>query len=95
MSCSSANDATGSSQSRTLHVHQFPLWDIGSHSIVLEGLQQADVEDIMNALQCLSMLPARELQMVGSLPYTLGYLEWSNKPVMQLPGALQSQVPSA
>ena len=73
----------------------FYWWGIGSHSIVLVGLQQADVKDIMNALQRLSMLPAREVQTVGSLPYMLGYLEWSNKPVVQLPGALQSQVPSA
>ena len=41
------------------------------------------------------MFPAREVQTVGSLPYTLSYLEWSNEPVVQLPGALQSQVPSA
>ena len=41
------------------------------------------------------MPPAREVQMVGSLPYMLGYLEWSNEPVVQLPGALQSQVSSA
>ena len=70
-------------------------WDVGSNPIVLIGLQQADVKDVMNASQRLSMLPTREVQTVGSLPYTLGYLEWSNKPVVQLPGALQSQVPSA
>ena len=69
----------------------FHRWNVGNHSIVFEGLQQADVEDIMNALQRLSMLPAREVQMVGSLPYMLGCLEWSYEPVMQLPGALQSQ----
>ena len=73
----------------------FHWWGVGSHSIVLIGLQQADVKDVMNASQRLSMLPAREVQTVGSLPYTLGYLEWSNEPVVQLPGALQSQVPSA
>ena len=73
----------------------FHWWGVGSHSIVLVGLQQADVKNVMNALQRLSMLPAREVQMVGSLTYPLGYLEWSNKPVVQLPGALQSQVPSA
>ena len=73
----------------------FHWWGIGGHSVILIGLQQADVKDVMNASQCLSMLPAREVQMVGSLPYTLGYLEWSNEPVVQLPGALQSQVPSA
>ena len=70
-------------------------WDIGNHSIVLEGLQQADVKDVMKALQRLSVLAAREVQMVGSLPYMLGYLKWSNEPVVQFPGALQSQVPSA
>ena len=73
----------------------FHWWDVGSHSIVLVQLQQVDVKDVTNALQCLSMLPTREVQMVGSLPFTLGYLEWSNEPVVQLPGALQSQVPSA
>ena len=73
----------------------FHWWDVGSHSIVLVGLQQADMKDVMNALQRLSMLPTREVQMVGSLPYTLGYLEWSHKPIVQLPGALQSQVSSA
>ena len=41
------------------------------------------------------MLPTGEVQTVGSLPYTLGYLEWSNEPVVQLSGALQSQVSSA
>ena len=70
-------------------------WGVGSHPIVLIGLQQVDVKDVMNALQRLSILPAREVQTVGSLPYMLGYLEWSNEPVVQLPGALQSQVPSA
>ena len=73
----------------------FHWWGVGCHSIVLIGLQQADVKDVMNASQCLSMLPAREVQMVGSLPYMISYLKWSNKPVMQLPRALQSQVPSA
>ena len=73
----------------------FYWWGIGSHSIVLVGLQQADVKDVMNAFQCLSMLPAREVQMVGSWPYTFSHLEWSYEPVMQLPGALQSQVSSA
>ena len=68
---------------------------IGIHPIVLIGLQQADVKDVMNASQRLSMLSAREVQSVGSLPYSLGYLKWSNEPVVQLPGALQSQVPSA
>ena len=73
----------------------FHWWGVGSHSIILIGLQQADVNDVMNASQRLSMLPAREVQTVDSLPYMLGYLEWSNEPVVQLPGALQSQVPSA
>ena len=73
----------------------FHWWGVGSHSIVLVVLQQADVKDLMNALQRLSMLPAREVQTVGSLPYTFSYLEWSNEPVVQLPGALQSQVFSA
>ena len=73
----------------------FHWWGVGSHSIVIVGLQQADVKDLINASQCLSMLSAREVQMVGSLPYSLSYLEWSNQPVVQLPGALQSQVASA
>ena len=70
-------------------------WGIGSHSIVLIGLQQADLKDIMDASQRLPMPSASEIQMLSSLPYSLGYLEWSNEPVVQLPGALQSQVPSA
>ena len=73
----------------------FHWWGIGSHSTVLIGLQKADVKDIMNASQCLSMPSPREVQTIGSLPYMLGYLEWSNEPVVQLSGALQSQVPSA
>ena len=73
----------------------FHWWGIGSHSIVLIGLQQADIKDVMNASQCLSMPSASEVQMVGSLPCSLGHLECSNKPVVQLPGALQSQVPSS
>ena len=68
---------------------------IGIHPIVLIGLQQADVKDFMDASQRLSMPSTSEVQTVGSLPYSLGHLEWSNKPVVQLPGALQSQVPSA
>ena len=27
----------------------FHWWDVGSHSIVLVGLQQANVEDVINA----------------------------------------------
>ena len=73
----------------------FHWWGVGNHSIVLIGLQQADVKDVMNASPRLSMLSAREVQMVGSLSYSLGYLEWSNEPVVQLPGALKSQVSSA
>ena len=70
-------------------------WGVGSHPIVLIGLQQADMKDVMDASQSLPMPSASEIQMVGSLPYSLGHLEWSNEPVMQLPGALQPQVPSA
>ena len=70
-------------------------WGVGNHPIFLIGLQQADVEDIMDASQYLPMPSASEIQMLGSLPYSLGHLDWSNKPVVQLPGALQSQVPSA
>ena len=73
----------------------FHWWDVGSHSIVHIGLQQADVKDAMNASQRLSMPSTSEVQTVGSLPYSLGHLEWSNKPVVQLPGVLQSQVHSA
>ena len=72
----------------------FHWWGIGSHSIVLIGLQQADVKDIMDASQSLPMPSASEIQTAGSVPYPLGHREWSNKPVVQLPGALQSQVPS-
>ena len=70
-------------------------WGIGSHSIVLVGLQQSYVKDIINALQCLPVLSASEVQAIGCLPYSLQHGEWSNEPVMQFPGALQSQVPSA
>ena len=73
----------------------FHWWGVGSHSIVLVGLQQADVKGVMNASQRLSMLPAREVQMAGSWPYTFSHLEWSYEPVVQLSGALQSQVSSA
>ena len=69
-------------------------WDIGSHPIFLIGLQQAYMEDVMYASQSLPMPSASEIQMVGCLPYPLGHGKWSNKPVMQFPGALQSQVPS-
>ena len=73
----------------------FHWWGIGSHSIFLIGLQQTNVKDVINAYQRLSIFPAREVQTVGSLPYSLGYLKWSKEPVVQLPGALLSQVPSA
>ena len=69
-------------------------WGIGSHSIILIGLQQAYVKDVMYASQCLPVPPASEIQTVGCLPYPLSYSEWSNEPVMQFPGALKSQVSS-
>ena len=53
------------------------------------------MKDIVYAFQRLPMPSASELQTVGSLPYSLGHLERSNEPVVQLPVALQSQVPSA
>ena len=70
-------------------------WGVGSHPIVLIGLQQADVKDIMEASQRLSMHSASEVQVVSCLTYSLGNGEWSNEPVMQFPGALQAQVSSA
>ena len=70
-------------------------WGVGRQPVVLIGLQQAYMKDVVYASQRLPMPSASEIQMVGSLPYSLGHLEWSNKPVVQLPGALQSQVPSA
>ena len=73
----------------------YDWWGIGCHSIVLVGLQQSHVEDIMDASQCLHVPSSSDVQAVGCLPYPLGNGEWSNKPVMQFPGALQSQVPSA
>ena len=53
-------------------------WGVGSHPIVLIGLQQADVKDIMNASQCLSILSASEIQALSCLPYPLGHGKWSN-----------------
>ena len=70
-------------------------WSIGSHPIVLIGLQQAYMKDVVYSSQSLPISSASEIQMVGGLPYSLGHREWSNQPVKQLPGALQSQVPSA
>ena len=70
-------------------------WRIGSHPVALIGLQQAYMKDVMCASQSLPMPSASEIQMVGSLPYSFGHREWSNKPVMQLPGALRSQFPRA
>ena len=73
----------------------FYRWGVGSHSIVLIGLQQAYVKDVMYASQCLPVHPTSEVQMVGCLPYPVSYGKLSNEPVMQFPGALQSQVSSA
>ena len=70
-------------------------WGVGSHPIVLIGLQQADVKDVMDASQSLLMPFASEVQAVGCGPYPLGDGKWANKPVMQFLGALQSQVSSA
>ena len=72
----------------------FYWWVVGSHYVVLIGLQQAYVKAVMYASQCLPMPSVSEVQMLGSLPYLLSHRKWSNKPVMQLPGALQS-LPSA
>ena len=49
-------------------------WGVGSHPIVLIGLQQAYMKDIMYASQSLPMPSASEVQMVGSLPYSFGHL---------------------
>ena len=62
-------------------------WGVGSHSIVFIGLLQAYMKDIVYASQSLPMPSTSEIQMVGSLPYPLGHREWSNEPVVQLPGA--------
>ena len=69
-------------------------WGIGSHSIVLVGLQQSYVKDIMDASQHLPVPSSSEVQAV-SFALSLQHGEWSNEPVMQFPGALQSQVSSA
>ena len=53
------------------------------------------MEDIMYASQHLPVPSASEVQAVSCGPYPFGDGEWSNEPVMQFPGALQSQVPSA
>ena len=39
----------------------FHWWGVGSHTIVLIGLQQADVKDAMDASQRLSMPSASEI----------------------------------
>ena len=70
-------------------------WGISSHSVVLLGLQQAYVKDVVYVSQRLPVPPTSEIQMVDCLPYPLGYSEWSNEPVVQFTGVLQSQVPSA
>ena len=46
-------------------------WSIGSHSIILIGLQQSYVNDVMYASQRMLVLPASEVQTVGCLPYPL------------------------
>ena len=70
-------------------------WGVGCHSIFLIGLQQFYIKDIMNASQRLPVPSASEVQVVSCLPYSFQHGEWSNKPVMQLTGAMQSQVSSA
>ena len=73
----------------------YDWWGVGCHSGVLVGLQQSYVKDIMDASQRLPVPSASEVQVVSCLPYPIGDGEWSNKPVMQFPEALQSQVSSA
>ena len=70
-------------------------WGVGCHSIVLVGLQQSHVEDIVDASQCLPVPSSSKLQAVSCLPYLLRNGEWSNQPVMQFLGALESQVSNA
>ena len=69
---------------------EYYWWGVGSHSIVLVGLQQSYVKDIMDALQRLSVPSTSEVKAIGCLPYSFQHGEWSNEPVMQFPGALQS-----
>ena len=78
-----------------LIVNGYNWWGVGFHPIILIGLQQSHVEDIMHASQCLPVPSSSEVKAVICAPYPLGDCEWSNKPVMELPGALQSQVSSA
>ena len=44
-------------------------WAIGFHPIILIGLQQSHVEDIMDASQCLPVPSSSEVQAVICGPY--------------------------
>ena len=70
-------------------------WGVGLHPIILIGLKKSHVEDMVDSLQCLLLAPSSALQVVGSLPYALRNSEGANIPIMQFPGALQSQASSA
>ena len=70
-------------------------WGIGLHSIILIGLEKFLEEDIVDTSQRLPVASSSEVQVINCEPYPLGNGEGSNLPVMQVPGVLQFQVPSA
>ena len=70
-------------------------WSFGLHSIILIGLEESHVEDIMDASLHLPVASSSEVQAISCEPYLFGNGEGSNVPVMHFPGALKSQVSSA
>ena len=69
-----------------LIVINYDWWGVGLHPIILIGIEQSNVKDIMDLLQCLPVASSSEVQVVGYLPYPYGNGESFNVPVMQLPG---------
>ena len=52
------------------------------------------MKDIVDSSEGLPVVPASEVQAIGSLPYLPHDGKGANEPVVQFPGALQSQLPS-
>ena len=55
-----------------LIVIDYDWWSIGLHPIILIGLQQSHVKDIIDTLQHLPVSSSSEVQPIGCEPYPLG-----------------------
>ena len=69
-------------------------WCVGLHAIFLIGCEECHMVNVVDSLKGFPVAAAGEVQVVGSLPYSLGDGKWSKKPVLQFFRALKSHIPS-